>query len=138
MSSIPKTPCPVGGLVPWRQGVRRIEARRAHSVLGWLYSIQEQQFGGALVIWCNVTQGELVTEMDAFARWKVGERVHVSRKHPAKIIARKWNFQSGTFDYHVEGIPDQPGLVMDQERLAARITAVAAALVISNKVGADP
>lgn len=125
MPSIPKTPIPLHGRVPWRQDIRRIEARRSHPVLGWLYTIYEQQFGGALVIWCNITQEELVREMEVFGRWKVGEQVMISRKHIAKVIARKWNFTTGTFDYHVHGIPDQPKLVMDQGRLAARITAVA-------------
>lgn len=125
MSSIPTTPIPVHARVPWKNGIRRVEAHRPHPVFGWLYTIHEQQLGGALVIWCNITQKELVHEMDAFGRWKVGEQVRVSRKHPAKVIARKWDFRAGTFNYHISGIPDQPKLVMDQERLAARITAVA-------------
>ena len=73
MSSIPKTPIPFHGRILWKNLIARIEARKEHPVLGWLYTIHEQQLGGALVIWCNITQAEVVAEMDAFARWKVGE-----------------------------------------------------------------
>lgn len=41
-----------------------------------------------------------------------------------RFTARMWNFDAGTFYYHIDGIPDGR-LVMDQARLAARITAVA-------------
>lgn len=125
MTAIPKTPIPVHGLVPWKNVITRIEARRAYPLLGWLYTIHEQQIGGALVIWCNITQEELVKEMVLFGRYRVGEQVRISRRHITKVVARKWNFDTGTFDYHIDGAPDGRKLVMDQERLAARITAVA-------------
>lgn len=125
MSSIPKTPIPVNGLVPWKNLIKRIEARKSHPALGWLYTIHEHLVGGALVIWCNITQQELVMEMDLFARFRVGDAVQISKKHLTKVVARKWNFSTGTFDYHIDGAPDGRKLVMDQDRLAARITAVA-------------
>jgi hypothetical protein len=125
MSTIPKTPIPVHGRIPWKNLIARIEARKEHPVLGWLYVIHERQAGGAMVIWSNITQEEVVAEMDRFGRYRVGEHVRISRSHITKVVARKWNFTTGTLDYHIDGAPDGRKLVMDQERLAARITAVA-------------
>lgn len=123
--SIPKTPIPVHGKVPWKNVILRIEVRKPHPVFGWVYTIHEPQVGGPLVIWNNVSQQELVMEMEKFGRWRVGEQVKISRQHNTKIIARKWNFDTGTFDYHIDGSPDGKVLVMEQSKLAARITAVA-------------
>lgn len=123
--SIPTNPIPVHGKVPWRNVIRRVEARKAHPVLGWVYTIHEPVIDGPLTIWNNVSQQELVAEMEKFGRYRVGEQVKISRKHTTKIVARKWNFNTGTFDYHIDGSPDGQTLVMEQSKLAARITAVA-------------
>ena len=76
-------------------------------------------------MWNNVSQQELVTEMEEFGRCKVGDHVKISRQHTAMFIARKWNFDAGTFDYHISGAREGRTLVMEQSRLAVRIAAVA-------------
>lgn len=124
MLSIPKNPCPVGGLVRWMNGTWPIVNRSPHPVLGWLYVIHEKRHGDGLVIWANVSQEELVREMEKHARFRVGTHVRLGPMTSRTIVARKWNFITGTMCYKLEG--GRPGreLVLDQEELLERIKAM--------------
>jgi len=124
MLSIPKNPCPVGGLVRWMNGTWPIVNRSAHPVLGWLYVIHEKRNVEGLVIWANVSQEELVREMDRHARFQVGDRVRLGPMVRRAIVARKWNFGTGTMCYKLEGARPGREHVLDQEELLARIKAV--------------
>ncbi len=123
MLSIPKTPCPVGGLVPWMQGVWPIAGKREHPIFGWLYTIHEKREDMGLVIWANISQEEIVREMGRFARFKPGDQVRLGAWNEKKVMARKWDFERGTMLYAIEGNRAGKAWTMDQDQLLARITA---------------
>lgn len=125
MLSIPKTPCPVGGLIPWMGGLWPIAGRRAHPVFIWLYTIHEKRPDMGLVIWANISQEEIVREMGLFARFKPGDRVRIGSWDARKVLSRKWDFDKGTMHYSIEGMRAGKELTMDQDQLLARIKAAA-------------
>ena len=84
---------------------------------GWLYRIDEQRKGSALVCWCNVTQQEVVAAMNAWAKFKVGQAVHIGAFSPRYIRGRMWDFQRGGFLYIIEGNREGRELWMDEEGL---------------------
>ena len=123
MLSIPKTPCPVGGLVPWMAQLCPIKAKKPHPVYGWVYTIHEKRKEMGLVIWANVSQEEIVQEMDRFASFKPGVDVQIGAWNTRKVLARKWDFEKGTMIYTVSGSREGKHWTMDQEQLLARINA---------------
>ena len=123
MLSIPRSPCPVGGLIPWMGGLWPIAGRKPHPVFIWLYTIHEKRKDMGLVIWANTSQEEIVREMGAFARFKPGDQVRIGSWNTRKVMARKWNFDTGTMTYTIEGNRDGRQWVMDQDQLLARIKA---------------
>lgn len=76
-----------------------------------------------LVIWANTSQEEIVREMGAFARFKPGDHVRIGSWTTRKVMARKWNFDTGTMTYTIEGNRDGREWVMDQSQVLARIKA---------------
>jgi hypothetical protein len=110
-------PAPVGGLVPWRKMLCPILACRPHPVLHWLYTLKEEHDGTAPVLWCNVTQQELVDAMNAWARFKVGQSVHIGAFSPRYIRRRQWDFRRGCFLYIIEGNRDGREVWMDEKGL---------------------
>jgi hypothetical protein len=123
MLSIPKTPCPVRGLVPWMGGLWPIASRKAHPMLGWLYVIHEKRDNMGLVIWANVSQEEVVREMDKFARFRPGSPVRIGAWNTRKVLTRKWDFERGTMVYTIEGPREGRPWQADQDQLLARIKA---------------
>lgn len=123
MLSIPKTPCPVGGLVPWMGQLCPIKAKKPQPVYGWVYTIHEKRADMGLVIWANISQEEIVREMYRFARFKPGDHVQLGNWSARKVISRKWDFEKGTMVYAIEGNRDGRELVMEQDQLLARIKA---------------
>ena len=125
---IPTTPCPIHGLVPFWNGVFPIVAKKEHPVLVWLYTIHVKQADQALVVHYNVSQEEVVQEMDLFCRFRVGDTVELGPFARRRIVGRKWNFQRGTMVYSIEG--NRPGrdLGMEQEELYRRIQAAAGSM----------
>ncbi len=123
--SIPKTPCPIKGLVPWANGLWPVVWRGEHPVLGWLYTIHEKQPGVGLCIHWNVSQQQIVKAMEAVAIYKPGQLVQLAPLVRRRVLARKWSFQRGTFFYLIEG--GQPGKrwSVEQEELVRREKAVA-------------
>lgn len=122
--SIPQTPCPVEGRVPWAGGVWPVVFRTAHPVFGWLYTIHEKARDRPLCIHYNVSQEQIVKAMEAFATFKRGQYVSLGRGGRRRILARKWNFESGTFHYSVEGAREGRAWTVAQQELEERIKAV--------------
>ena len=123
MITVPKTPCPVGGLVPWVTGIWPIASRKPHPVFGWLYVLHEKRPDTGLVIWANVSQEEIVHGMAEVAKYKVHAAVELGPFQRRRILSRKWNFEKGRFTYFLEG--NRPGrdFAMDEEQLTERIRA---------------
>ena len=117
MPSLPQAACPVGGLVPWMSAICPIITAAPHPTLGWLYRINEQREGAALVCWCNITQQEVVAAMNAHAQFKVGQAVHIGAFSPRHIRGRKWDFRRGCFLYIIEGNREGREEWMDEEGL---------------------
>ncbi len=106
----------MGGLWP-------IAGRKPHPVFIWVYTIHEKRKEMGLVIWANVSQEEVVREMDAFARFKPGDHVRIGAWGVRKVLARKWDFDRGTMRYSVEGPREGKHWTADQGQLLARIKA---------------
>ena len=121
MMSIPKTPCPVKGLVPWARGVYPIVWRSAHPVLGWVYTIHEKTKDAGLQIHWNVSQENIVRSMEAFAMFKPNQLVQLGPMVRRRIMARKWSFERGTFYYLIEGAQRGKQWSIEQNELLQRI-----------------
>jgi len=120
---VPKTPCPNQGLVLFWNGIYPIITKKPHPVLGWLYTIHAKAKDQALVIHYNVSQEDIVKEIELFCKFEIGDSVELGPFARRRIVGRKWNFQTGTMVYILEG--NRPGreLSMDQQELIRRIEA---------------
>ena len=127
MMSIPTTPCPVKGLVPWAGGVWPIHWRGPHPVLGWVYTIHVKPPNEALQIHWNVSQADIVKAMEAFATYRPNQQVQLGPMMRRTIISRKWSFERGTFFYLLEGSRPGREWSMEQGELEKRIEAAEAA-----------
>ena len=97
------------------KGWLRERRQPTHPTLDWLYRIDEQRDGGALVCWANITQQQIVDAMNAWAKFKVGQAVHIGAFSPRHIRGRTWDFRRGTFLYIIEGNREGPEKWMDEE-----------------------
>jgi len=107
MPSLPSTPCPVHGLVPWAQGVWPIVWRAPHPVLHWVYTIHAKPPNEPLHIHWNVSQADIVRAMLAHAAFRTGAYVQLGPMVRRRIVQRKWSFERGCFFYRIEG--SRPG-----------------------------
>lgn len=105
--TVPNTPCPTGGLVPWEGGIWPIASSKPHPVFIWVYVIHVKRKDGPLVIWANVSQEEIVRGMAQVARFAVNSTVELGPFKRRTITARKWDFQRGMMCYRLAG--DRPG-----------------------------
>ena len=121
MTAIPKTPCPVRGLVPWLGGVWPIVARKPHPVLLWLYVIDQKQVNGPRAFHYNVSQEDIVKEMELCAKYKVGAAIQIGAFNMSRIMARKWDFERGMFKYMVEGTRAGRDWTMHEDEIDRRI-----------------
>jgi len=119
--TVPKTPCPVGGLVPWMNGRWPIASRKEHPLFGWLYVIHEKRNDLGLVIWANVSQEDVVRQMEAAALFRVGALLELGPMMNRRIVQRKWNFQKGAFTYLLEGSRPGREFPMEEEDLLVRM-----------------
>ncbi len=121
MMAIPKTPCPVRGLVPWGQGIWPIVWRGPHPVLGWIYTIHEKPEHGPLQVHWNVSQADIVRAMEAFAAFKPHQRVPLGPTAHGRIVARKWSFERGSFFYLIQGARAGSQWSVEQSELLQRV-----------------
>lgn len=98
--------------------------RRPHPVFVWLYAIDQKDPTGPRAFHYNVSQEDIVKEMDRTARFKVGDAVQVGSFSARMILARKWNFERGMFAYRVEGARPDRNWTMDEDELERRIKGV--------------
>ncbi|MBK7946937.1 MAG: hypothetical protein IPJ85_17255 [Flavobacteriales bacterium] len=124
MMSIPKTPCPVGGLVPWSRGVWPIQWRGPHAVLHWVYTIHEKPPNGPLHIHWNVSQADIVRAMETLAAYKPGDHVQLGPVVRRRILQRKWSFERGCFFYRIEGARTGREWSLSEVELLERMKAV--------------
>lgn len=122
---VPTVPCPIQGLVPWERGIFPITSKRPHPVLHWLYTIHVRHKDQGLVVHHNVSQEELVQEMQLHMRFKIGESVELGPFARRLILGRKWQFQQGTVIYKIEGPRPGRELYMEQQELIRRVEKVA-------------
>jgi len=123
---IPKTPCPIAGLVPFWNGIYPIISKKPHPVLLWLYTIHAKATDQALVIHYYVSQADIVKEIELFCKFKVGDTVQLGPFNRRSILGRKWDFRTGTMIYVLEGNRAGRDLPMEQEELVRRIFLTAA------------
>ncbi|MBK6626411.1 MAG: hypothetical protein IPG35_02315 [Flavobacteriales bacterium] len=124
MMAIPKNPSPVGGLVPWAQGVWPIAWRGPHAVLKWVYTIHAKPPHGGLQIHWNVSQADIVRAMEAHAAFKPGASVQLGPLVRRRILQRKWSFERGSFFYRIEGARPGREWSMGEQELLERLKAV--------------
>lgn len=119
---LPTTPCPVGGKVPWQNGIWPIVSRKEHPVLRWLYCIHQKHNG--LIIWANVSQEDIVRNMNEVALFKVHQTVYLGPFQQRTILQRKWDFERGCFVYFLEG--NRPGreFAFSEAQLVEKVKAV--------------
>ena len=125
---VPKTPCPIQGLVPFWNGIYPIITKKPHLVLGWLYTIHAKAKDQALIIHYNVSQEDIVKEIELFCTFKVGDTVELGPFNRRSIVGRKWDFGRGTMIYLLEGNRAGRDLPMEQEELVRRIEAAGEAV----------
>ena len=124
--AIPKTPCPVGGLVPLMNGIWPIVGRKPHPVLLWLYTIHEKRKDAGLVIHYNVSQEDIVKEIDLFCQYTINCAVQLGATHVRYVVGRKWSFEGGTVVYAINDARRTGRTIyMDQEKLSERIRGLA-------------
>ena len=95
--------------------------------MGWIYTINEVRDGGPVVMWKNVSQEEVVREMDLSAKFRVGDAVQVGTWGARYIRRRKWNFIRGAFAYAVDGMRDGRDWWMEEHEIERRVEANKAA-----------
>lgn len=118
---VPKTPCPVGGQVPWMNGVYPILSKREHPVLIWLYTISVKRPDSALVIHYNVSQEEIVACIEAHCTYRKGQVVELGPLRRCRVLAMKWHFELGAVIYKLEGDRPDRSFYIQQEELMRRI-----------------
>jgi hypothetical protein len=121
--SIPETPCPEGGLVPWCGGIWPIIRRFPHPVLRWTYTIHEKSRG--LAIYFNVSQADIVRAMEEFAQFKLKQAVHIRPTRTLFVQKRRWDFKKGTMWYLIsDGRKEAKTFAVEQQALIDRIKRV--------------
>lgn len=123
MSLIPKTPIPINGLVRWSGGIWPVVFRRQHPVYVWTYTVHVKSPDAALQIHWNVSQEDIVREMDLSARYRVGKSVQLGPFQTRRILGRKWDFARGQFNYTVEGSRPDRNWMMGEDELERRLKA---------------
>lgn len=103
MIAIPRTPVPLEGLVPLQGGVWPVVHRAAHPVFLWLYTVHQRTPDHALVIWCNVSQEDILREMERIAKFPVGSQLDLGPFNQVTVLKRKWDFEKGQMHYIISG-----------------------------------
>lgn len=115
----------IGALVVWRNQIVPIANRWAYPD-GTLYLLHTHAPDGALVTDAQVTFGQLVSEMNSYARYCVGDKVNLG-PWDRYIKARWWNCRRGTVLYRINDFMDEGRnrVVLEQEELVRRAAELA-------------
>lgn len=110
-----------GALVVWRGKVVPIANRWTYPD-GTLYLINSKHPQHGLVSDMNITFGQLVAEMNSYARFCVGDKVELG-PWERYIKARWWNCRRGTVVYRINDLKDDrsASVILPQEELIARL-----------------
>lgn len=57
-----------------------------------------------LVNWANISQEEILREMDLFSQFKPGVHLLIGSWDARKVPAREWDFDKEAMDYSMEGM----------------------------------
>lgn len=107
--------------MPWFGGVWPVSSKQAHPVLGWLYTIHTRNEVNGLIIHYNVSQEDIVREIDLHCTFKVGQTVELGPFARRRIMRRKWDFQRGEMVYFIEGPREGREWGVHQTELVRRI-----------------
>lgn len=92
-------PLPKRGKVVYRGHAYYISSFRIHENGSYSYTIYP--FDPELRTLNVITLPMLVKEMEAYARYEVGQKVHLAYSNVMQIYKRHWSFRDGTAWYYV-------------------------------------
>lgn len=113
---IPKTPCPIEGLVPWWGGIYPRRGKRLHPVLIWLYTIHTKAPDQAMIVHYNVCQEEIVREIDLRCQFKVHDTVELGALCPARHTGAQVGFLKRRCGLRLGRFPSGPECVHGPDR----------------------
>ncbi len=113
----------IGALVVWRAQVVPI-VNRWDQRDATIYHIHTRNARGELVTDPMVTFGQIVSEINAYARFCVGDQVHIG-PWDTYVKARWWNLRKGTVIYRINDFLDEGRNIVKytQEELVQRVEA---------------
>ena len=88
-----------------------------------MYVIDQKQVNGPRAFHYNVSQEDIVKEMELCAKYKVGAAIQIGAFNMSRIMARKWDFERGMFKYMVEGTRAGRDWAMHEDEVERRIKA---------------
>lgn len=89
----------------------------------WLYTVHQHNPDRALVIWCNVSQEDILREMDQVTKFPVGSQLDLGPFNRVTVLKRKWDFEKGQMHYLISGKRLGRDWQVAEEDLIARIKA---------------
>ena len=90
-------------------------------MLVWLYTIHARTPYDGLVIHHNVSQEDIVREIDLRCKFRVGATVELGPFARRRITKRRWDFAKGDVLYFIEGAREGREWSVGQEELIRRI-----------------
>ena len=110
-----------GALVVWRGQVVPIVTRWVYPDVA-TYLIHTRAADGALVIDTTITFGQLVSEINSYARFNVGDKVDIG-PWDTYVKARWWSTRKGTVIYRLNDLADSRRVSprCTQEELVLRV-----------------
>ncbi len=111
----------IGGMVVWRGQVVPIVNRHDERD-ATLYHIHTRNAKGELVTDSLVTFGQIISEINTYARFCVGDQVHIG-PWDTYVKARWWNIRKGTVIYRINDFLDERRNIIKytQEELVKRV-----------------
>lgn len=113
-------------MVVWHGQVGPVQ-NRFDSAEGYTYVLHWRKPDGTLMIDGDITFGQIVAELNSYARFCVGDKFELGPQERI-IKARWWNPRRGTVIYRVADARDpRRSVVVDQETLVKKVEAYAEA-----------
>jgi hypothetical protein len=115
----------IGAFVVWRGQVVPIVNRWVHTE-GTLYHIHTRNAKGELVTDSSVTFGQIISEINSYASFCVGDKVTIG-PWDTYVKARWWNCRKGTVLYRINDFLDEGRNIkkFEQDELVKRAEAYA-------------